>query len=214
MGYVLADGVKMKPANLSGFETEYVNNRISEPDWKIEVPIERLVLKPDIDYDISEMTPEQLEVFEALNYEGDYADYEDLEDDFVLMANEGVIPLKPKEQPTEMADDLAQAIKKEEATKKKFTGDIINSDNAKKAEKKQKKLLDNLEVWNEDDMNRGGYYIEAKGLYSGLKVDDKNEFPDLCINANLPNIDSPGYKKDSAMLEIPTMDNNVIDHDL
>merc|ERR1712183_341318 len=116
--YILADGVRMKNADLSGFEQEYSRRPQSEPDFKIEVPISRLKLKEDIDYDISEMTPEQLEVFEALNYEGDEEDYEDLEDDFVLMANEGVVPLKSKQPKVEMADDLAEAIRKEEASKK------------------------------------------------------------------------------------------------
>merc|ERR1712183_831112 len=130
--YILADGVRMKNADLSGFETEYTRKQQSEPDFKIEVPIERLKLKEDIDYDISEMTPEQLEVFEALNYEGDEADYEELEDDFVLIANEGVVPLQSKEKETEMADDLAEARKKEKIKNKKFKGDLINSENTKK----------------------------------------------------------------------------------
>merc|ERR1711970_378195 len=106
-------------------EQEYSRRPQSEPDFKIEVPISRLKLKEDIDYDISEMTPEQLEVFEALNYEGDEADYEELEDDFVWIANDGIIPLKSKQPKVEMAEDLAEAIKKEEASKKKFTGDLI-----------------------------------------------------------------------------------------
>merc|ERR1712183_337728 len=136
--YVLADGVRMKNADLSGFEVEYTGKQQSVPDFKIEVPISRLKLKADIDYDISEMTPEQLEVFEALNYEGDEADYEELEDDFVLIANDGIVPLKSKQPKVEMAEDLAEAIKKEEASKKKFTGDLIKGENAKKDDRKQK----------------------------------------------------------------------------
>jgi len=201
----------MKNADLSGFETEYTRKPQSEPDFKIEVPISRLKLKEDIDYDISEMTPEQLEVFEALNYEGDEEDYEELEDDFVLMANEGVVPLKSKQPKVEMADDLAEAIRKEEASKKKFTGDLIKSENAKKDDRKQKNLLDNIETWNEDDMDRCGYYIEAKGLHAGLKVNDKDEFPDLCINADLPDIDSPSYKNNNLNEQIPVVDNAVVD---
>jgi len=201
----------MKNADLSGFEEEYSRRPQSEPDFKIEVPISRLKLKEDIDYDISEMTPEQLEVFEALNYEGDEEDYEELEDDFVLMANEGVVPLKSKEPKVEMAEDLAEAIRKEEASKKKFTGDLIKSENTKKDDKKQKNLLDNIETWNEDDMDRCGYFIEAKGLHAGLKVNDKDEFPDLCINADLPDIDSPSYKNNNLNEQIPVVDNAVVD---
>jgi hypothetical protein len=207
----LADGVRMKNADLSGFEVEYTGKQQSVPDFKIEVPISRLKLKADIDYDISEMTPEQLEVFEALNYEGDEADYEELEDDFVLMANEGVVPLQSKEQKTEMADDLAEAIKKDNIKNKKFKGDLINSENTKKDDNKEKKLLDNLEVWNEDEMDRCGYFIEAKGLHAGLKINDKDEFPDLCINADLPDIDSPSYKNNNLNEQIPVVDNAVID---
>merc|ERR1712066_271008 len=131
------------------------------PDFKIEVPIERLNLKEDIDYDISEMTPEQLEVFEALNYEGDYADYEELEDDFVLTANDGIVPLKSKEMTTEVAEDIKQGIEKEAAKKKKFTGDLFTIDEKSKGlenkeKKKEKNLLDGMEVWNEDEMERMG----------------------------------------------------------
>jgi len=60
-------------------------------------------------------------------------------------------------------------------------------------------------------MERCGYFIEAKELHAGLKVNDKEEFPDLCINADLPDIDSPSYKNNNLNQEIPTVDNNVID---
>jgi len=166
----------MKNADLSGFEVEYTRKEQSQPDFKIESKISRIQLKPDIDYDIKDMTPEQLEVFDALNYEGDEADYEELEDDFVLMANNGIVPLQSKDKKTDMADDLTEAIKKEKIRNKKFKGDLIDSE---KDENTQKKLLDNLEVWNEDEMDRCGYFITAKDLHAGLKVNDKEEFPDL-----------------------------------
>jgi len=72
-------------------------------------------------------------------------------------------------------------------------------------------LLDNIETWNEDDMDRCGYFIEAKGLHAGLKVNDKEEFPDLCINEDLPDIDSPSYKNNILNQEMPIVGNNVID---
>lgn len=50
---------------------------------------ERPQVTMDIDYDPEEMTAEQKEVFEALQYEGDEAIYDELEDDFVLIANDG-----------------------------------------------------------------------------------------------------------------------------
>jgi len=93
--FVLADGVIMKEIDLNGYKTDdtYLKTHTTAPDFKIEVPISMpLENKIDCDYDVSEMTAEQLEVFEALNYEGDYADYEELEDDFVLTANEGIVP--------------------------------------------------------------------------------------------------------------------------
>merc|ERR1711879_929572 len=68
--YVLSDNVRMKAADLQGFEEDFEEMPQSEPDFKITVPISaKFQPKPDIDYEISEMTPEQLEVFEALNFE-------------------------------------------------------------------------------------------------------------------------------------------------
>lgn len=45
-------------------------------------------LKPDIDYKLEEMTKEQREVFEALQADEEGI-YEELEDDFVALANGG-----------------------------------------------------------------------------------------------------------------------------
>jgi len=106
---------------------------------------------------------------------------------------------------TEVADDIKQAMEKEVNKKKKFTGELFAIDeNSKGIEKKdvKKKLLDGMEVWNEDEMERMGYYVEAKGLYRGLKVNDEDEFPDLGVNIGLPDIDSPSYKKKMKELEM------------
>ena len=46
-------------------------------------------LEPDIDYKLNEMTKEQREVFDAMNSENEDGIYENLEDDFVNMANDG-----------------------------------------------------------------------------------------------------------------------------
>ena len=115
-------------------------NIIVAPDFKIEVPIQQLRLKPDIDYAINEMTPEQLEVFEALNYEGDDEAYEELEDDFVFIANDGEVPLKSKVMAREVADDIAEAIKKEKDSKKKqHTDDMFNPEKTSKGKPKTEK---------------------------------------------------------------------------
>jgi len=68
------------------------------------------------------MTEEEREVYEALMYEGDDDAYEELEDEFVVLANDGCVPLKPKNfenQPSDIADDIKQAIEKADVTKKK-----------------------------------------------------------------------------------------------
>jgi len=106
---------------------------------------------------------------------------------------------------TEVAEDIKQAMDKEVNKKKKFTGELFAIDeNSKGIEKKdvKKKLLDGMEVWNEDEMERLGYYVEAKGLYRGLKVNDEEEFPELGVNIGLPDIDSPSYKKKMKELEM------------
>jgi|ERR1712232_554223 len=93
--YAISSNVRFQQADLSGFEMDDTNIPMGEPDFKISVPISAdFQQKPDIDYDISEMTPEQLEVFQALEFEGDDDAYEDLEDDFVMIANDGEAPLK------------------------------------------------------------------------------------------------------------------------
>ncbi|EAR93861.1 hypothetical protein TTHERM_00404310 (macronuclear) [Tetrahymena thermophila SB210] len=77
-------------------------------------------LKEDIDYEYDEMTEEQREVFDALNYDIDDDAYEQLEDDFVLIANDG-------EQV--IVEDLLEQEIEEEVTgqkKKKVKGKKIN----------------------------------------------------------------------------------------
>ncbi|KAL4441340.1 hypothetical protein ABPG74_013635 [Tetrahymena malaccensis] len=77
-------------------------------------------LKEDIDYEYDEMTEEQKEVFDALNYDIDDDAYEPLEDDFVQIANDG--------QQAIVQDLLEQEIE-EEVTghkKKKVKGKKIN----------------------------------------------------------------------------------------
>lgn len=138
--YILAEGVKMKDIDLSGFRKDDTDLKIhsSKPDFKIEVPIAIIPSnKINCDYKIEEMTAEQLEVFEALNYEGDYADYEELEDDFVLIANDGEVPLKSKEVKTEVAEDIKMAIEKEKQKKQKFDGNLFTIEEDKVTEKKK-----------------------------------------------------------------------------
>lgn len=52
-------------------------------------PKKRAHVTEDIDYAWEEMTEEQREVFDALNHDMEDGAYEDLEDDFVNILNEG-----------------------------------------------------------------------------------------------------------------------------
>jgi len=180
--YVLDENVRIKTANLHGFELDYNSVPEREPDFSVTVPLyAKFQPKPDIDYEISEMTPEQREVFDALEFEGDDDAYEELEDDFVVMANDGEVPLKLK-NPTEVtavADDIQKALIKEK--KKKFNGVMFDMDSEKKTSAKkreQKRLLDQVDKWDNDDMEKFGYTIEAKGGNGGLELDGE-EFPTL-----------------------------------
>ena len=62
-------------------------------------------IERNMDYELWEMTPDQREVFEALECEEEGL-YEELEDDFVLEANEGVIPMKLKTKEIVTSPDL------------------------------------------------------------------------------------------------------------
>jgi len=87
----------MKNVDLGDFDEPVMNNDGRVPDFKIECAInENFKLEPDLDYKVEDMTEEQKEVFDALQFEGDDDAYEDLEDDFVFIANEGECPLKKK----------------------------------------------------------------------------------------------------------------------
>ena len=62
-------------------------------------------IRPNVDFDVNEMTPEQREIYDAFNEINDDA-YEELEDDFVMIANEGVMPMRKKE---EIVKDIIKA---------------------------------------------------------------------------------------------------------
>ena len=62
-------------------------------------------------------------------------------------------------------------------------------------------------------MDRCGYFIEAKGLNAGLKVDDVTEFPGLGVNDNLPDIDSSSNIDDNQNVELPICENKAINDD-
>lgn len=104
-------------------------------------------LAPDYDYDPEKMNAEQKEVFEALQYEGADLKYENLEDDFVNMANCGEEILKEKEKKVE------KIVNKETHEKdlKKGIKDFIESKDKKKKDKKKRvaeideKALKNVE---------------------------------------------------------------------
>lgn len=172
----------MKTADLAGFELDFDDTPRGKADFAVTVPLSREFLpKPSIDYAISEMTPEQKEVFDALEFEGDDDAYEQLEDDFVILANDGEVPLMPKNltENTAVADDIQKALTKEK--KKKFDGVIFGMETGKKKDSKTKKdhnkLLDKVDRWDFDDMEKFGYTIEAPGL-AEPNVDDL-EFPAL-----------------------------------
>lgn len=172
----------MKTADLAGFELDFDETPQRKADFAVTVPLSREFLpKPSIDYAISEMTPEQREVFDALEFEGDDDAYEQLEDDFVILANDGEVPLMPKNlaENTAVAEDIQKALIKEK--KKKFHGVIFGMETGTKKDSKTKKdhnkLLDKVDKWDADDMEKFGYRIEAPGLVVP-HVDDF-EFPAL-----------------------------------
>jgi hypothetical protein len=172
----------MKTADLAGFELDFDETPQRKADFAVTVPLSREFLpKPSIDYAISEMTLEQREVFDALEFEGDDDAYEQLEDDFVILANDGEVPLMPKNLAanTAVAEDIQKALIKEK--KKKFHGVIFGMETGTKKDSKTKKdhnkLLDKVDKWDADDMEKFGYKIEAPGLVVP-HVDDF-EFPAL-----------------------------------
>ena len=95
-------GVPLEPDSETGFDYQkhIVTDDIKPSDMYIEDPPEMIGkrhavpepgIRRDIDKDPSKMTPEEREVFECLEAEefDDEAGYDELEDDFLLLANEG-----------------------------------------------------------------------------------------------------------------------------
>lgn len=93
--YKLSSGVKMAMLDLDGLKPGTLpplpKREEGEVIFEMNVAIDNSVpIAPNIDFNPDELTPEQKEVLEALEAADDY---EPLEDDFVLMANDGEVPL-------------------------------------------------------------------------------------------------------------------------
>lgn len=103
-------------------------------------------IRPNVDFNFKEMTSEQREIYDALKEVDDEA-YEDLEDDFVLMANEGIVPMRKKE---EVAKEIVKATEVEE-----IKGDQIEAQSFMDIIRQDAKLLGVTTVHNpiidEDD---------------------------------------------------------------
>ncbi len=74
-------------------------------------------IKMDVDYEEKEMTTEQKEVFQALQNEEDL--YEDLEDDFVMMAKGGDDIMKENKKKKEVM--FKEEVMEEKGEKKEKT---------------------------------------------------------------------------------------------
>ena len=97
-------------------------------------------IQRDVDKDVSKMTQEEREVFNCLEeeervdaFEGESAGYEELEDDFLMLANEGKPALVAEEELNEeeytnknvviVRDEEAEELKRvREELKKRFGG--------------------------------------------------------------------------------------------
>jgi len=107
--FSLAEGVKHKELDVFGLpvdkssklykqlkEREKYIEEDGEILFELNVGVDPTIpIAPNIDYEFKEMTDEQREVYLALN---DEAEYEELEEDFVIQANDGDVPLKRKEE--------------------------------------------------------------------------------------------------------------------
>jgi len=118
--FKLAQGVRTKLYDENGIPVDGYNyyQHLKEPGsggpatFSYVAEYEKLPeIAVDIDLKPKEMTPEQLEVLAALNYEGEDQAYEELDDDFIKTANDGMPCLIPK------AENKAEVQKKSENRK-------------------------------------------------------------------------------------------------
>lgn len=107
--FSLSDGVKLRELDVFGLpvdkssklykhlkEREKYADEDGEIVFELNVGVDPTIpIAPNVDYEFKEMTDEQREVYLALN---DEAEYEELEEDFVIQANDGDVPLKRKEE--------------------------------------------------------------------------------------------------------------------
>lgn len=102
--YEISEGVHMRMFDEEGlpYDPERKIREIKEKEEEGEIVFELNVgvkpgskIKRNVDFEEWEMTEDQKEVFEALECEEEGL-YEELEDDFVLCANAGIIPMRKK----------------------------------------------------------------------------------------------------------------------
>lgn len=166
--YELAPGVVIRNLDLDGLTPQQqraartkadIANEEGETVYEIFTDVNpEFRIEPNIDFNLKEMTPDQREIYEALN-ELDDGVFEELEDDFVLVANEGVLPLRKKE---EVVKEIIKATEVEELTgdqiKMQSFMDIIRKDavmlgvtDAKKPEADDDDDMDEIDEEHEDD---------------------------------------------------------------
>ena len=136
--FQLDESIRFKNLNIEGLnanqlkkqqEKERLANETGEIVYEIFTGVNPdLKIEPNVDYKLSEMSQEQREVYEALQMPDDVI-YEEIEDDFILIANDGSVPLKKKEELREeiMHINDVEMVKGDKLDSKTFL-DIVNKD--------------------------------------------------------------------------------------
>ena len=138
--YELAQGVMMNSLDLEGLTPQQkrhaklkadIANEEGEVVYEIFTDVNPgIKIHPNIDFDLNNMTPEQKEVYEALKANDD-DEYEELEDDFILQVNEGIVPMKKKQEALEEIVKATEVEKLEgDQIEMKSFMDIIRKDAA------------------------------------------------------------------------------------
>jgi len=175
--YEIAPGVTMNLLDIEGLNTKQQKQArlkadIAKDEGEIVYEIftdvnPEIRIAPNVDFDLDKMTPEQREIYEALRAQDDEG-YEELEDDFVLVANEGIVPMRKKE---EVKEEIVKAVEVEQVK-----GDQIEMKSFMDIIRKDAALLGITNTNNKiEDIDREDDYDYNEDDNSDDNIDDYDE---------------------------------------